>query len=223
MDRKLVVLEGLDGCGKSTQFERLLRYCEENGIPAKGISFPDYEKESSALVRMYLNGAFGARPGDVNAYAASAFYSVDRYASYQCGWKGEYEAGMLILASRYTTSNIIYQMTKLPKEQWKDYIDWLYDFEFSRMELPRPGRVLFLDMPVDISQKLLYRRYHGDESRKDLHESDISYLSLCREAAAFAAGYLGWKIIPCWKGDEPLGIEDIHKSIVETVFGGDDI
>lgn len=223
MEGKLVVLEGLDGCGKSTQFERLLRYCEERGIPVKGISFPDYEKESSALVRMYLNGAFGSRPGDVNAYAASAFYSVDRYASFQCGWKQAYEAGTLILASRYTTSNIIYQMTKLPKGQWKDYIDWLYDFEFTRMQLPRPDQVVFLDMPVKISQKLLFERYQGDLSRKDLHESDIIYLSLCREASTFAADYLGWNVIPCWQGDEPIGIEEIHKCVAKAVFGGNNI
>ena len=114
----LIVLEGLDGSGKTTQLPLLEALLAQKG-PVKTISFPDYRSPSSALVKMYLAGAFGSAPGDVNPYAAGAFYAVDRYASYQTSWRREYEAGVTILAARYVTSNQIYQMEKLPPCQWE--------------------------------------------------------------------------------------------------------
>ena len=152
----LIVLEGLDGSGKSTQFERLSAYFSENDIKHKAISFPDYDNPSSALVKMYLNGEIGKTPADVNAYAASSFYAVDRYACYKQFWEHDYKEGSLVLAARYVTSNCIYQMTKLPKEQWEDFIGWLEDYEYDKLGLPRPDKVIFLDMPIRISMKQMW-------------------------------------------------------------------
>ena len=190
----LIVLEGLDGSGKSTQFERLSAYFSENDIKHKAISFPDYDNPSSALVKMYLNGEIGKTPADVNAYAASSFYAVDRYACYKQFWEHDYKEGSLVLAARYVTSNCIYQMTKLPKEQWEDFIGWLEDYEYDKLGLPRPDKVIFLDMPIEISQKLMSGRYGGDESKKDIHEANVEYLKKCREAALFTAEKQDWDI-----------------------------
>ena len=215
---KLIVIEGLDGCGKSTQLELLPKALKEKNIDCKSVSFPDYESDSSALVKMYLGGRFGTKPGDVNAYAASVFYSVDRYASYKEVWGEFYEAGGTVVSGRYTTSNAIHQTSKLPREQWEDFLNWLYDFEYNKIGIPKPDKVIFLDMPVEVSQKLLSNRYEGDEEKKDIHESDIEYLNNCRKAAKFTADYSGWTTIPCSENGEPRSIEDIAADVLEEVL-----
>ena len=134
---KIIVLDGLDGCGKSTQFAALGKLLTEQGETVKPISFPMYDKPSAALVKMYLRGDFSDTPDGVNAYAASSFYAVDRYANYKLDWEKNYTAGELILASRYTTSNAIHQMSKLPQEQWDGYLEWLEDYEYCKLGLPR--------------------------------------------------------------------------------------
>lgn len=206
---RLIVLEGLDGSGKSTQFERLDMLLEEKGVAHKSISFPDYDQPSSALVKMYLAGEIGQSASDVNAYAASSFYAVDRYASYKRFWEKDHKAGKLILAARYVTSNCIYQMTKLPENEWDSYLDWLCNYEYELLELPRPDEVVFLDMPVDVSQQLLSRRYEGDSHKKDIHESNVAFLEKCRKTALYSAEKFGWKVLPCSDGTVPYDIDSI--------------
>lgn len=155
---KLIVLEGLDGSGKSTQLDLLEKNLNDLKINIKKVSFPEYERESSAPVRMYLNGEFGSNPNDVNAYAASVFYAVDRYASFKLSWEDFYNNGGTVISGRYTTSNIIHQCSKLRDEEKEDFINWLYDLEFEKMAIPKPDLVIFLDMPIEVSQKLLLKR-----------------------------------------------------------------
>ena len=211
---KLIVLEGLDGSGKSTQFERLDKLLDEKSVPHKSISFPDYDQPSSVLVKMYLAGEIGKSAGDVNAYAASSFYAVDRYASYKKFWEKDHKEGKLILAARYVTSNCIYQMTKLPKDKWDSYLDWLCNYEYELLELPRPDEVVFLDMPVEISQQLLSKRYDGDSGKKDIHESNVAFLKKCRDTALYSAEKLGWKVLPCSDGQKPFDIDAITSQLV---------
>ncbi len=219
MKGKLIVIEGLDGSGKSTQINRLVEVLKNNGINnLMQIKLPDYENESSSLVRMYLKGDFGKNPGDVNAYAASAFYAVDRFANFKTKWMNSYENGTLILADRYTTSNAYHQATKLPQNMWPEYFDWLEDFEYNKLEIPKPDAVIYLDMPIEISQKMMTSRYSGDESKKDIHEADTSYLNSCRTAAVAAAKKMGWFIIECSENGEPRSIEDIGNEIEKIVL-----
>ncbi len=210
---KLFVIDGLDGSGKSTQFELLKRVFTNNKINYKAISFPDYEQPSSTLIKMYLGGEFSSSPDGVNAYAASSFYAVDRYASYKLFWEDNYNKGDFILASRYTTSNAIHQMEKLDMSQWDDYLAWMEDYEYNKLKLPKPDTVVFLDMPVEVSQILLSNRYHGDDNKKDIHETDVEYLKRCRKSALYCAKKLGWIIIECSKNGQPLSIEEIHKKL----------
>ena len=215
---KLIVIEGLDGCGKSTQLELLPENLLKHGIESRSVSFPDYESDSSALVKMYLNGEFGSRPDDVNAYAASLFYAVDRYASYKSNWGEYYNQNGVIVSGRYTTSNAVHQTSKIDESDWKDFLDWLYDLEYNKVGIPKPDKVIFLDMPIEVSQKLLSGRYNGDEAKKDIHESDTDYLDKCRKAAMFTAKYSGWTIIPCSKDGQPRSIEDISKDVLREVL-----
>ncbi|MDO5125793.1 MAG: deoxynucleoside kinase [Ruminococcus sp.] len=214
---KLVVLEGLDGSGKSTQFEKLSEYLTANGVNLKAISFPDYDQPSSALVKMYLNGEFSKTAGAVNAYAASSFYAVDRYASYKKFWENDYKNGAFILAARYVTSNAIYQMVKLDESKWDEYLDWLSEYEYGKLDLPEPDMVIFLDMPVEISQKLMSGRYDGDESKKDIHECNVEFLKSCRTTALYTAKKQGWKVINCSDGENPLSIDEINEKLRELI------
>ena len=155
MSGRLIVLEGLDGSGKATQAGLLYEALCGRGEQAMKITFPNYESDSSALVKMYLGGAFGQDVNDVNAYAASSFYSVDRYASYMKYWRNFYESDGLVIATRYVSSNAIHQMGKLPQEEWDSFLSWLSDYEYEKLGLPRPNRILFLDMARDAADKLI--------------------------------------------------------------------
>lgn len=214
---KMVVIEGLDGSGKSTQANLLKEYLNGRGIETYTLDLPYYNDPSSTLVKMYLGGEMGDKPSDVNAYAASTFYAVDRYASYKKYWEKEYNSDKITVANRYTTSNASHQMTKLDEKDWDNYLQWLFDFEYNKMGIPAPDCVVYLEMPVDISQKLLSKRYQGDENKKDVHERDVEYLVSCHKAAAYAAEKLGWNIIHCGKDGEPLSVAEISKMVIETV------
>jgi len=209
----LIVLEGLDGSGKSTQLALLRDWFASRGEAPVTIKLPDYEDDSSVLVRQYLAGRFGRAPEDVNAYAASLFYAVDRYVNYKLKWAQAHAAGQIILADRYTTSNAYHQATKLPPEGWPAYFAWLEDTEYGKLGIPRPDLVFFLDMPLDISKRLISARYAGDETKRDIHEADAAYLAQCHAAAMAAAQALGWIRIGCADGDSPLSPEEIHRRI----------
>lgn len=215
---KLIAIEGLDGSGKTTQIEILAERLKADGIDAKTISFPNYESDSSALVKMYLAGQFGEKPGDVSAYAASVFYAVDRYASFRTGWEEYYKNGGVVVSARYTTSNAIHQTSKLPENEWDSYLDWLFETEFGKLSLPEPDLVIFLDMPPEVSQKMMTGRYCGDESKKDIHERDIKYLENCRKAARYISEKCGWLVIPCSENGEPRTREDISNDVYKAVL-----
>ena len=214
---KLIVIEGLDGSGKSTQIEILKNRLSALGKNIRQIKLPDYDNKSSTLVKMYLGGEFGSDPADVNIYAASLFYTVDRYANYKNVWSDDYLGGTLILADRYTTSNAVHQTVKLSKDKWDSYLDWLFETEYEKVGIPKPDAVIFLDMDVDISQKLMSKRYCGEETKKDVHEANVDYLKKCHEAALYTAERFGWKVIKCYEGESPLPIEKISEEIFDCV------
>ena len=215
--RKLIIIEGLDGSGKSTQVKLLEEYFKAKNIDYKKIKLPDYDNPSSTLVKLYLGGEFGKSADDVNAYAAGAFYAVDRFASYKLNWGSDYENGTVILADRYATSNSIYQMEKISEDEWDSYLEWSADFEYNKIGIPSPDAVIYLDMPVEISQRLMTSRYNGDEGKKDVHEVNVEFLKKCRKSALYTANKQGWKVVECSDGENPLSIDRIHKEIIKIV------
>jgi dTMP kinase len=218
MSSKIIVIEGLDGSGKATQTKILEKALIEQGRKVTRLEFPDYSNPSSSLVKMYLGGAFGDKPEDVNAYAASSFYAVDRVASYLQFWKKDYENGDVILSDRYATSNIIYQMSKLGEEDWDSFIAWQADFEYDRLGLPKPDKVIYLDVEPEVSQKLMEKRYNGDNSKKDLHEKNLGFLLECRKSALYAAQKCGWTVINCCENGDIKPIEKISEEISEAII-----
>ena len=214
MQGKLIVFEGTDGSGKSTQFRMLCERMEREGRPFRRLIFPQYQEPSSALLKMYLNGEFGSHPSDVNPYAASTFYAVDRYASWKKVWGDYYRGGGLVLSDRYTTSNAVHQASKLPEAEWEGFFRWLFDFECGKLGLPLPDLVVYLDMPTEQAVRLLRSREASTHTKGDIHEVDTGYLALCRKTALRAADCLGWVKIPCVDGAGALrSLEDIHRDI----------
>ena len=214
---KLIVIEGTDGSGKSTQFRLLTQRLENERIAFQKIVFPQYAEPSSALIRMYLGGEFGTKPSDVNAYAASSFYAVDRYASNKkvCGqW---YEQGGLVVCDRYTTSNAVHQASKEPDGKREDFLKWLYEFEYDHLGLPRPDLTLYLDVPTDFTEQLLRHREQDTHTSADIHERDTQYLAACRRSGRAAAEYYGWNIISCVENEKMRSMEDIHEEIYRHV------
>ena len=216
MKGKLIIIEGLDGSGKSTQIEQLANRAKQLGKAVRQIKFPNYAEDSSALVKAYLRGELGGLH-EINAYAASVLYSVDRYATFRRHMKEDYDNGCIFLLDRYTTANMYHQTTKLPKEEWDSFLDWLEDLEYGKMGLPKPDLVLYLDMKPQTAKKLMENRYHGDESKKDLHEADFSYLLSCRDAALYVAQRCGWEVLSCCDGESPLPIDTISQMIWQKV------
>ena len=214
---KLIVFEGTDGSGKSTQFELLAKRLEAEQIGFQRLRFPQYEEPSSALIRMYLGGAFGDDPEAVNAYAASTFYAVDRYASYQRVWKDYYQGGGFVVSDRYTTSNAVHQGSKVPEGERAEFFRWLSDLEYDRMGLPRPDLVVLLDMPVELSEQLMRKREQSTGTHADIHERNEDYLKKCRDVALHAAKYYGWRTVSCAKDGVIRSVEDIHEEVYAIV------
>ena len=214
---KLIVLEGTDGSGKSTQFRLMAQRLTEENVEFRRLVFPRYENESSALIRMYLGGQFGTKPSDVNAYAASAFYAVDRYASYKQDWGKWYEDGGLILSDRYTTSNAVHQASKEVGPAQDAFLKWLYEFEYDKLGLPRPDLTIYLDVPTDFTEKLMRHREQDTGTKADIHEQDTEYLNTCRKTGRAAAEFYGWTVIDCVRDGAMRSIEDIHQEIYRHV------
>ena len=214
---KLIVIEGTDGSGKSTQFRLLTDRLEQEHRQFKKLVFPQYSEPSSALIRMYLGGEFGNKPSDVNAYAASTFYAVDRYASYKKVWADWYEQGGLVVSDRYTTSNAVHQASKEEGDRQKAFLSWLYDLEYDKLGLPRPDLVIYLDVPTDFTEKMLRHREQDTGTSADIHEQDNNYLATCRRTGRAAAAFYGWTVVECVRDGKMRSIADIHEEIYRHV------
>ena len=219
MAAKLIAIEGLDGSGKQTQTQLLRDELSARGLKVTSVSFPQYGKPSAALVEDYLHGGFGEHAGDVNAFAASSFFAMDRLVSYLKDWRADYESSDVLIADRYTTSNAIHQCSKLPREQWGAFCDWLMDYEFNLLGLPRPNVVVYLRMDVETSQKLLAKRYGGDASKRDVHERDLGYLHRSQEAAEWCSRRCGWESVECADGGTMRPVSEIHRELLEICRG----
>ena len=215
---KLIVIEGTDGSGKSTQFKALTQRLQAEHTEFKTLVFPQYSEPSSALIRMYLGGEFGTKPSDVNAYAASAFYAVDRYASYKKDWGAYYENGGVIVSDRYTTSNAVHQASKESPQTQGAFLQWLYEFEYDKLGLPRPDLTIYLDVPTDFTEKMMRSREAATNTKADIHEQDLEYLATCRRTGRAAAAFYGWTVIDCVKDGVMRSIEDIHEEIYRHVM-----
>ena len=215
---KLIVLEGIDGSGKSAHYRRICEKFKRDGIAYEHIVFPRYDNDSSALIRMYLSGQFGSHPNDVNAYTASTFFAVDRFASYNQDWGEKYRAGSFILSDRYTTSNAIHQGCKLPDDELCDFFAWLSDLEYNKMGLPKPDLVVYLDVTIELSLARMRRRQQKTNTSADIHEQDVQYLERCLSTAGKAADYFNWHRVPFLLNGEERNIDEKNEEIYQLIL-----
>lgn len=217
---KFIAIDGLDGSGKGTQSELLVKRLESEGKRVRVLSFPVYESDSSIFVRMYLEGKLGSKPSDTNAYAASMFFAADRYVSYKTDWKKDIDdPDTIVVANRYTTANAVHQLSKLPQSEWESFLAWLWDFEFNKLGLPEPDLVLYLELPPKLSLSLVRSRSDSTGQKMDIHELDTAYMDKCYEAALYSCRSLGWKQIKCYNGDVIRTREDIAEEIYKEAKG----
>ena len=215
---KFIAIDGLDGSGKGTQSEKLVQKLIEDGKKVKILSFPMYENESSAFVKMYLEGRLGDKPSDTNAYTASMFFACDRYISYATDWKKDIlDPDTYVVANRYTTANAVHQLSKLPENEWEEFLKWLWDFEFTKLGLPEPDLVLYLELPPSISLGLVKSRSDSTGQKMDIHEKDTAYMAKCYDAALYSCKKLGWCRIKCHENGEIRTREDIFDEIYTKV------
>lgn len=217
MSGKLIVLEGTDGSGKATQARMMGQRLQREGIAFREIDFPRYGNPFAEPANLYLHGVLGSEPGDVNAYASSVLFAVDRFASYKEEWGTFYEQGGVVIANRYTTSNAVHQASKLPAGERREYLDWLFDLEYRRLGLPAPDLVVYLDLPTELSEQMLRRRETATGTQADIHEQDEEYLRSCRMNARDIAHDLGWTVIHCDREGAVRTVEDIHEEIWQQV------
>ena len=217
MSGRLIVFEGTDGSGKATQSRLLCEHLRRENIPYKNITFPRYGKPSAAMVQEYLDGNLGRRPGDVNAYAASLMFSMDRYASYKQDWGAFYEAGGLVIADRYTTSNAVHKASKLPEEERSAFLNWLFELEYGKLGLPRPDLVLYLDVDLPTSLKRMQHRQEKLNTKADIHEQDEAYLENCLRIGRLAAAHYGWTVVPFMKDGAERALEEKHEEIFSII------
>lgn len=210
---KLIVFEGIDGSGKSTQYRRLCDRLKARGIPFRELVFPRYSEPSSMLIRMYLNGEFGKDPSDVNAYAASSFFAADRYASFKTDWGEWYQSGGLVVTDRYTTSNAVHQASKLAPEEQEAFLKWLFDYEYDKLGLPAPDAVIFCDADPELAVAHLRQREADTGTHADIHEQNTEYLRASAQAARRASELCGWHRIRCGTVENPRTVEDIGGEI----------
>ena len=215
---KLIAIDGLDGSGKGTQSDILVERLRQEGKRVRVISFPDYENDSSIFVKMYLEGKLGKKPSDTNAYAASMFFAADRYVSYRTDWQKDIEdENTIVVANRYTTANAVHQLSKLPEEEWEAFLSWLWDFEFTKLTLPAPDKVIYLELPPRLSLSLVKSRSESTGQKMDIHEKDAEYMAKCYDAALYSCKKLGWEQIKCYEGDTIRTREDIFDEILERL------
>ena len=216
----LIAIDGVDASGKQTQTQLLKKRLIEDGKDIKAVSFPAYDNPSSTLVKMYLDGDFGEKPSDVNAYATSTFFAADRFATYRTDWGKDYNSGTIILADRYVSSNLIHQASKIDNSTEKDkFLTWLDDLEHNIYGLPRPDVTIFLDMPPEYGAMLMKDRANKSNGtdKKDIHESDFSYLETSYNNAVYVAERFNWKRVSCVKDGEIRSVEDIHNDIYSII------
>lgn len=217
----LIAIDGVDASGKQTQTEKLFERLKDAGVNVRMISFPAYDKPSSVLVKEYLNGDYGKKAEDVNAYAASVLFAADRFSTFKKDWIEDYNNGVVIIADRYVSSNMIHQAGKISDIAEKDeFLDWVWDLEFKKFGLPEPEKTIFLDMPTEYGLKLMANRNNKitGQEQKDIHEDDREYMKKSYDNAFYVAKKFGWTTISCVKDGEIRTIEEINDEIYDMVI-----
>lgn len=213
---KFIVIEGCNGTGKQTQATMLTQYLKNIGYKATMISFPNYDSEGCAPVKMYFSGAFGASAMDMDCYQSSVLFAVDRLTTFKTLNLNEFD---FVVLDRYVHSNLIHQANKIQDKKEVDaFIKYWFDFEFNKLKLPKADMVCYLNVPFEISKELISGRQLKFGETLDIEEREEELEKRARETGLFVATKLGWKVVNCTKNNELMSREDIHNELVNFVL-----
>lgn len=215
----IIVIEGTDGSGKQTQSVKLYERLKAEGHNVMRQSFPNYESNSSAPVKMYLGGELCSQASELDAYQTSSLFAVDRLCTYMKELKSHYEAGDVVILDRYTQSNMLHQAGKIKDVAERDkFLDWLDNFEFNELKLPRADKVIFLDVPPEVSIKLARERGELKAGTKqDIHEKDSNHLIDAYNSGKYVANKYKWTVVDCVQDGNLKSIEQIHNEIMKHI------
>ena len=221
MKGKLIVIEGAcDGIGKTSQYNLLKKYLEDKGYNVCSHHFPTYDSKQGKLTEYYLNGDFG-NPKDLSPYLVNSIYAVDRAITWNNKLKDAYDNGNIILLDRYTTSSLIYQSALFEsRNDKKAFIDYVMDYEYNKLGIKKPDKVIFLTTDFDVVSNMRNKRESNDGIKNDVYERDNKLMKKIYDNAMFVSDYLGFDIVKCDLNGNLRSIEDIHneiKSIIDNM------
>ena len=214
MKGKLIVIEGAcDGIGKTTQYKLLKKYLEDKGYNVCSHHFPTYDSKQGKLTEYYLNGDFG-NPNDLSPYLVNSIYAVDRSITWNDKLKAAYDKGDIILLDRYTTSSLIYQSSLFDNEEDKKaFINYVTDYEYNKLGIKKPDKVIFLTADFDLVSSMRSKRKSNDGVKNDVYERDSKLMKKIYDNAMFVSDYLDFDIVKCDLNGSLISIEDIHNEI----------
>lgn len=214
MKGKLIVIEGAcDGIGKTTQYKLLKKYLEDKGYNVCSHHFPTYDSKQGKLTEYYLNGDFG-NPNDLSPYLVNSIYAVDRSITWNDKLKAAYDKGDIILLDRYTTSSLIYQSSLFDNEEDKKaFINYVTDYEYNKLGIKKPDKVIFLTADFDLVSSMRSKRKSNDGVKNDVYERDSKLMKKIYDNAMFVSDYLDFDIVKCDLNGSLRSIEDIHNEI----------
>lgn len=218
MKGRLIVIEGVcDGIGKTTQYNLLKEYLEKNGYSVCSHHFPTYDSKQGKLTEYYLNGDFG-NPSDLSPYLVNSIYAVDRSITWNDKLKTAYDKGDIILLDRYTTSSLIYQSSLMDDYyEKKDFIDYVMDYEYNKLGIKKPDKVIFLTADFNLVTDMRNKRKSNDGVKKDVYERDIKLMKKVYDNSMFVAGYLDFDVVKCDLNGNLRSIDDIQDEIRKII------
>lgn len=209
---KLIVIDGIDGSGKTTQISLLIKYLTEKNIPCEIISFPRYEDNLyGKLIKRYLEGEFGGVK-QVNPYLMALAYAGDRVLA-----KPEIESwlnsGKIVIANRYVSSSKAHLGANLPEAQRKQFMNWIDQLEYQTNGIPKEDLNILLNVDPGIGQQNVQSK-----NNPDIHEDSIRHLEQAAKIY-LELSYVeeNWKIVDCMKDGKMIAIEDINQEIINLL------
>ena len=215
---KLIVVEGAcDGIGKSTQFGLLQEHLTQDGATVASHHFPSYNTFHGRPVEEYLHGTFG-KPSELSPYFVNSLYAQDRAVTWITGLKDIYDAGGIIVLDRYTTSSLIYQSSVIENpEERESFINYIYDYEYNKLGIPKPDLVIFLHAPFELVRELKSKRKENDGIKNDIHERDLMFMKNVSDTSISIANRFNWSYIECMEDNKMRSVEEIHEDIYKKV------
>lgn len=210
---QLIIIEGTDGSGKKTQAALLIERLKKEGRKAISKSFPQYGTKSAGPTEEFLSGKYG-KPTEIDPYVSSVFYAVDRFDLSQ-ELKNLLEADYIVILDRYVDSNVGHQGGKIKNSAEREkYVEWLYDFEYRIMNIPKPDLVLVLHVPAEFNEKLVSQKQTLFAVEKN-HELGLEHLKNAENAYLWLAQKYpdDHKVVECVENETLLSPEKVHEKV----------